>query len=146
MNIKKVIRWFRLIAFLTIAASAVMAVRAEVVSTDRPCTSLSGPGDIARIVSFYDDSRSIPGYKFLYYQYAILCDGSLWESGCCGDQNLIGRIPTWAFPFTIAQTVTQSNGHTQTQVLSAGGFLAATIDYDGVSESATFTAYPSPLQ
>lgn len=55
------------------------------------------------------------------------------------------NVPKWAFPYVIPETMTLSDGSAETQILSASGFLAVTIDIDALGVT-TVTTYPSPLQ
>lgn len=83
------------------------------------------------------------------YAYMVLCDGTVVELKHWDDvypAGHLGDVPSWAFPFTISQSVVNSNGDVHTQILSLSGLLAATIDYSATSGSATFTPYPPPLQ
>lgn len=83
------------------------------------------------------------------FMYGVGCDGSVivvrQSNDYAGANPALGMVPAWAFPFTVAQTTQDSGGDVHTQVLSASGFLAATVDYSASSGSLTMTTYDPPL-
>lgn len=92
-----------------------------------------------------------PGGPDWSHMMVVLCNGDIldFKSEYYYDKverQPIGVVPVWAFPFVVPGSITLSNGHLQTQILSSGGALAAVIDCDQSSGSTTFTTYPAPLQ